>query len=134
MASGARTARRATSRRRRRAGRARDAIFVTAILRDVNERRMAVEALRLLNQTLERRVAQSTADRNRMWTLSTDVMMVAGLDGTINSINPAWTQLLGWTEADLLGANVLDFVVPDETRAGLRAELQALFARHRARR
>ena len=29
-------------------------IFVTAILRDVNERRMAVEALRLLNQTLER--------------------------------------------------------------------------------
>src|SRR5690606_18616774 len=31
-------------------------IFVTAILRDVNERRMAVEALRRLNQTLERRV------------------------------------------------------------------------------
>ena len=56
---------------------------------------MAVEALRLLNQTLERRVAQSTADRNRMWTLSTDVMMVAGLDGTISSINPAWTQLAG---------------------------------------
>ena len=76
-------------------------IFVTAILRDVNERRMAVEALRLLNQTLERRVAQSTADRNRMWTLSTDVMMVAGLDGTISSINPAWTQLLGWQEAEL---------------------------------
>ena len=77
--------------------------FVTAILRDVNERRMAVDALRLLNQTLERRVAQSTADRNRMWTLSTDVMMVAGLDGTISSINPAWTHLLGWQEPELLG-------------------------------
>jgi PAS domain S-box-containing protein len=100
-------------------------IFVTAILRDVNERRMAVEALRRLNQTLERRVAQSTADRNRMWTLSTDVMMVAGLDGTINSINPAWTQLLGWKEAELLGANVVDFVVPDE-RARLQSELIAL--------
>ena len=100
-------------------------IFVTAILRDVNERRMAVEALRRLNQTLERRVAQSTADRNRMWTLSTDVMMVAGLDGTINSINPAWTQLLGWKEADLLGASVLDFVVPDE-RDRLQSELHAL--------
>ena len=59
---------------------------------------MAVDALRLLNQTLEKRVAQSTADRNRMWTLSTDVMMVAGLDGTINSVNPAWTHLLGWQE------------------------------------
>jgi len=100
-------------------------IFVTAILRDVNERRMAVEALHRLNQTLERRVAQSTADRNRMWTLSTDVMMVAGLDGTISSVNPAWTQLLGWKEAELLGANVVDFVVPDE-RDRLQSELHAL--------
>jgi len=100
-------------------------IFVTAILRDVNERRMAVEALRRLNQTLERRVAQSSADRNRMWTLSTDVMMVAGLDGTISSVNPAWTHLLGWKEAELLGADVIDFVVPDE-RARLQSELHSL--------
>jgi PAS domain S-box-containing protein len=99
--------------------------FVTAILRDVNERRMAADALRLLNQTLEKRVAQSTADRNRMWTLSTDVMMVAGLDGTLNSVNPAWTHLLGWHEAELIGANVADFVVPEE-RAALQAELDAL--------
>ena len=99
--------------------------FVTAILRDVNERRMAVDALRLLNQTLERRVAQSTADRNRMWTLSTDVMMVAGLDGTISSVNPAWTHLLGWREPELIGANVLEFVVPEE-RSILRTELDAL--------
>jgi PAS domain S-box-containing protein len=99
--------------------------FVTAILRDVNERRMATDALRLLNTTLERRVAQSTADRNRMWTLSTDVMMVAALDGTINSINPAWMTLLGWAESDLIGINVVDFVVPQE-RERLRAELDAL--------
>ncbi len=99
--------------------------FVTAILRDVNERRMAVDALRLLNQTLEKRVAQSTADRNRMWTLSTDVMLVAALDGTISSVNPAWTRLLGWQEAELLGANVLDFVVAEE-RATLQTELDDL--------
>ncbi len=100
-------------------------VFVTAILRDVNERRMAVEALRRLNQTLERRVARSTADRNRMWTLSTDVMMVAGLDGTINSVNPAWTQHLGWRESELLGASFLDFVLAEE-RPRLEAELVAL--------
>ena len=99
--------------------------FVTAILRDVNERRMAVEMLRLLNRTLEKRVAQSTADRNRMWTLSTDVMMVAGLDGTLNSVNPAWTHLLGWQETELIGANVMDFVVPEE-RAALQGGLDAL--------
>ena len=100
-------------------------IFVTAILRDVNERRLAVEALRDMNQTLERRVALSTADRNRMWTLSTDVMMVTNLDGKIYSINPAWTQHLGWKEPDLLDANVLDFVIPEE-RPLMEAALQAL--------
>ncbi|SEO12673.1 PAS domain S-box-containing protein [Rhodospirillales bacterium URHD0017] len=99
--------------------------FVTAILRDVNERRMAADALRLLNQTLEKRVAQSTADRNRMWTLSTDVMMVGGLDGTLNSVNPAWTHLLGWQASELIGANVMDFVVPEE-RAVLQDGLDAL--------
>lgn len=37
-------------------------VFVTAILRDVNERRAAAEALRSLNQTLEQRVADGTAE------------------------------------------------------------------------
>jgi PAS domain S-box-containing protein len=100
-------------------------VFVTAILRDVNERRMAVEALRRLNQTLERRVERRTADRNRMWRLSTDVMIVADLDGTISSINPAWTRVLGWSESDMLGAKLPDFVVAGD-RARLQAELQAL--------
>ena len=63
-------------------------MFVTVIFRDVNERRAAEEALRLLNKTLERRVAERTADRDRMWRLSTDVMVVAELDGAINAVNP----------------------------------------------
>jgi PAS domain S-box-containing protein len=99
--------------------------FVTVILRDVNERRMAVEALHRLNQTLERRVARRTADRNRMWTLSTDVMFVGDLDGTISSVNPAWTRLLGWETAVLIGANIAEFVVPAE-REQFQAELAAL--------
>lgn len=108
-------------------------VFVTVILRDVNERRMAVDALRLLNRTLERRVAQSTADRTRMWSLSADVMVVADRDGTMNSINPAWTQLLGWPEPSLVGASLFDFVV-EEDRARFRAELQTLFAEGAPRR
>ena len=91
-------------------------VFVTVILHDVSERRAAEEAQRSLNQTLERRVAERTADRNRMWRLSTDVMMVTQLDGTINATNPAWTQLLGWHESEVIGANVLDFI-PTEDKA-----------------
>ena len=94
-------------------------IFVTAILRDVNERRAVEDALRQLNQTLEERVAERTAERDRMWRLSTDVMLVARLDGTIISVNPAWRSQFGWDEAALIGVKLAEFVVPED-RAGLQ--------------
>jgi PAS domain S-box-containing protein len=83
------------------------------------------ERLRELNDTLEAQVAERTADRNRMWRLSTDIMLVARLDGTINSVNPAWTTLFDWNEADLVGETVLDFVHPDDVEATL-AEMAKL--------
>lgn len=98
--------------------------FVTAIFRDVNERKAAEAELRSLNLTLERRVAERTADRDRMWRLSTDIMGVVQFDGTINATNPAWTRVLGWEEGELVGANLAEFVVPaqqHEFRGLLRA-------------
>jgi PAS domain S-box-containing protein len=92
-------------------------IFVTVILRDVNERHAAEEALRHLNQTLEQRVSERTADRDRMWRLSTDVMVVAQFDGTINAVNPAWMRLFGWDEATLVGANITDLIVAEDQAA-----------------
>ena len=91
--------------------------FVTVIFRDVNERRAAEEALLRLNQTLERRVAERTADRDRMWRLSTDVMFVAQIDGKINAVNPAWTHLFGWKESELIGANLADFIHAEDRKA-----------------
>jgi len=95
-------------------------IFVTAILRNVNERRAAEAGLRELNQTLERRVAERTAERDRMWRMSSDVMLVARSDGTISSTNPAWKDLLGWEQETLLGAPLREFVIAED-----RAELDA---------
>jgi PAS domain S-box-containing protein len=89
-------------------------MFVTAILRDVNERRAAEERLRSLNQTLERRVAERTADRDRMWRMSTDVMLVARLDGTISATNPACAHLLGHDDAALPGMSLADFVSAED--------------------
>jgi PAS domain S-box-containing protein len=107
-------------------------IFVTAILRDVNERRAAEDALRQLNQTLEQRVAERTAERDRMWRLSTDVMLVARLDGTIISVNPAWHSQLGWDEAELIGGRLAEFIVPAD-RAGLQVTLDELAAKRTPR-
>ena len=100
-------------------------VFVTAILRDVNLRRTAEAALRQLNQTLERRVAERTADRDRMWRLSSDLMVVAQPGGAINAINPAWTQLLGWSEPEVVGAPLSGFVA-ERSRPVLAAVLERL--------
>ncbi|HEY4264452.1 MAG TPA: PAS domain-containing protein [Micropepsaceae bacterium] len=89
-------------------------VFVTVIFHDMNVRRAAEEALHRLNRTLEERVAERTADRDRMWRLSTDVMVVARLDGTINAVNPAWHHLLGWEEGDMVGSNIEAFIVPED--------------------
>jgi PAS domain S-box-containing protein len=64
-------------------------------------------------------LADRTAERDRMWCLSTDIMLVSQLDGTINSVNPAWTTLLGWAEADLADANFMELVHADDREATL---------------
>ncbi|UAW98510.1 PAS domain S-box protein [Halopseudomonas nanhaiensis] len=80
----------------------------------VFKRLEAEQALRELNETLESKVAERTADRDRMWRLSTDVMMVARFDGTMTALNPAWERVLGWSEAELAGRSFLSLVHPDD--------------------
>jgi PAS domain S-box-containing protein len=77
-------------------------------------RAKATQALRDLNESLERQVQERTAERDRMWRLSTDVMMVADFSARIVSVNPAWKTLLGWTEAELAGQPYMDFIHPDD--------------------
>ena len=78
-------------------------IFVTAILRDVSERHAVEAELRSLNQNLERRVAERTQERDRVWQVSRDMLGVMTFDGTWISVNPAWTQTLGWLPNEILG-------------------------------
>jgi PAS domain S-box-containing protein len=87
---------------------------VRANLELARERRRTQEALRRLNEALAAQVAERTADRNRLWQLSTDIMLVIRFDGLITAVNPAWTAVLGWTERDLLGRRVVELVHPDD--------------------
>jgi PAS domain S-box-containing protein len=84
------------------------------------ERAEAERALKELNATLEAQVAERTADRDRMWRLSTDLMLVARFDATITAVNPAWTSLLGWREDQLIGKPFLSFVHPDDVDATVK--------------
>jgi len=78
------------------------------------QRRKAETRLNDLATSLEEQVEQRTADRNRLWTLSRDVMLVAGFDGVISAVNPAWMTTLGWSEDELVSRNFLDLVHPDD--------------------
>ena len=66
-------------------------------------RRESLVALQGLNETLEARVAERTQERDRIWRLSRELMLVAQADSTALAVNPAWTATLGWAEGDLVG-------------------------------
>src|SRR5487761_944187 len=51
------------------------------------------------------------------FSLSVDMLCVAGYDGFFKHLNPAWTQTLGFTDAELMARPFLDFVHPDDRLA-----------------
>ncbi|WP_449125449.1 PAS domain S-box protein [Pseudomonas viridiflava] len=94
---------------------------ILCVSRDMTQLRDAEEALKALNESLEQRVVERTRDRDRIWRLSTDLMLVAQFDGIINAVNPAWTQALGWSEQALVGGQFLTLVHPDDVDSTLTA-------------
>jgi len=63
---------------------------------------------------LVRTVDERTRDRNRLWEMSADIMLRCGFDGRINIVNPAWKDVLGLDEDELIGCNLLDHIHPDD--------------------
>ncbi|KRB64150.1 hypothetical protein ASE07_11085 [Noviherbaspirillum sp. Root189] len=86
---------------------------------DVHEQKLGSEQLADLNAHLEKEIAYRTAERDRMWRLSTDIMLVARFDSTILSTNPAWFDLLGWEEHELKGRPFMELIHPDDLDATL---------------
>lgn len=85
---------------------------ILCISRDITATRRAEEQLRRLNESLEQRVLERTQERDRIWRLSADLMLVADFNGLIIAVNPAWTQVLGWPAQELLGRPYNNFTHP----------------------
>jgi PAS domain S-box-containing protein len=82
----------------------------------VAELRASEARLRALNETLEQEVTQRTAERNRVWEMSRDLLAVMGFDGFLKAINPAWTATLGLDADTLLSISCCDQVHPDDVQ------------------
>lgn len=59
-------------------------------------------------------VRERTADRDRMWLLSVDCMIVTDARSMIQSVNPAFLDLFHWLESDVIGKQLSDLIHPDD--------------------
>ncbi|MBA4019801.1 MAG: hypothetical protein C0483_21760 [Pirellula sp.] len=65
---------------------------------------------------------QTERERDRLWNYSPDPLCVAGFDGKLRQVNPAWTKILGWSTEELLEQAWISLVHPDDREASLAAE------------
>src|ERR1700730_7900054 len=106
-----------------------DQVEADLALRPSEERfRRLADQLAELNATLAQRVEEKTRERDRIWNVSQDLLVVADRSGIWRTVNPAWTRTLGWSEAELLNRTSQWLEHPDDNGV-TRAEVEKLGVR-----
>jgi PAS domain S-box-containing protein len=94
-----------------------------ALRQSEEEHRKLANQLAELNATLAERVEEKTRERDRIWNVSQDLLLVADRSGVWQTVNPAFTKTLGWSEAELLNRTSQWLEHPDDggvTRAHVK--------------
>ncbi|HUQ14205.1 MAG TPA: PAS domain-containing protein [Novosphingobium sp.] len=83
-------------------------------VQDITDRREARAKLEQLNRRLEMVVAERTAERDGMWRLSRDLLIVLDPRLRILSVNPVIEELTGFAPDEVLGRRLKGFIHPDD--------------------
>jgi len=75
---------------------------------------LVVVALVGIAEIYASRRAKAKAEVDRLFTISPDLIVVAGFDGYFRRVNPAFESRLGYTQQEVLTRPLLDFVHPDD--------------------
>lgn len=57
---------------------------------------------------------KASAERDRLWTLTKDMLARGDYDGHLVAVNPAWAKVLGWSEDKLQRDPNADIIHPDD--------------------
>ena len=90
-----------------------------ALIWAVARMRNALRRYDRLNHDLAQQVERRTAERNRLWQRSRELLAIVGGDNRIRAVNPAFCELVGLSSANLANA-VFENLIVDEDRAKFR--------------
>jgi PAS domain S-box-containing protein len=84
-----------------------------------------ITEVRLVTEALEAEVEQRTRELASIWRVSRDLFCICGLDGYCQSVNPAWTDALGYAPEELVGLHCLALIHPEDASRA-RTEFEPL--------
>ncbi|OZI63222.1 two-component system sensor histidine kinase/response regulator [Bordetella genomosp. 11] len=98
-----------------------NASLYQAAQNEIARRSRAEQALRQLNETLELRVTEAVAERERLWELSEDLLAIGDYNGRLLRASPSWTRVLGHSRDTLATHHYKDLLHPDDHAAAAAA-------------
>ncbi|HZJ80781.1 MAG TPA: response regulator [Dysgonamonadaceae bacterium] len=87
--------------------------FKTKVLTEKQKHLFKLASLRIAKVIIQRREEQRLLHFDNMFSKSKDIMGIIRFDGEILRINPAFFDLLGYSESEVYNENILNFIQPD---------------------
>ncbi|MEQ9481666.1 response regulator [Coleofasciculus sp. F4-SAH-05] len=91
-------------------------IFVIVFLNDITERQQAENEIKRLNHKLESQIRETETRYAQIVELAEEGIWVTDAQGNTTYTNQAMARMLGYTEAEILGHAIADFLPPGDNR------------------